>query len=94
MRLVVQPFRHAPERQVDGVVLLAVAQRRKGAGLREGFAVAVVHAEVEGVVRHHAQHDALTEHPGLAEHAPQGDRADRGQLFFQELGKGSARDHP
>src|SRR5262245_33076227 len=94
IRLVEQPLGRAPKGEVYGAALLLVAEGRRGLGFLEGRPVVVINPEVERVVRHHPQHQSVTEHAGLAEHAPHCHLAERGKLLTQELGKTVAGNHP
>jgi hypothetical protein len=60
-----------------------VIERRKGFGFFEDGPVVVVDAEMERVVAHHSEHDAITEYAGLAEHAAESDIAERRKLLAQ-----------
>src|SRR5437773_1189597 len=59
VRLVEQPLRRAPEREIDRAALLFVAERRKGLGLFELRPVQLVDPEIKRVVRHHREHHAV-----------------------------------
>jgi len=53
----------------------------------------VINPEVERIVPHHPEHEAVAEDAGLAEHPPHGDMAERCELITQELGKAVAGSH-
>src|SRR5262249_40573544 len=91
--LVEEPLRRAPKRQIDEIALLLVIQRRKGRGFLERPAIALIDPEVERVICHHPEHQPVAEDAGLAEHAPNREMAERGELLAQELGKAVACNH-
>lgn len=80
----------SPVGEVDALASLHVAERRGLGRLGEGGAVAVVDAQEQRVVGHDGKHDALAEQAGAAEHAAQGEMAERRQLFAQEGGEAFA----
>src|SRR5260370_8529162 len=74
-------------------MLVLVVERRKGLGLLERRSVLIIDSDIEGILRHHAQHHSVAEDASLAEHASHCDVAHRRELLTQELCKGGAGNH-